>query len=191
MIAAIILAAGKSERMAQSKQLLDFGGAPMLATVAQKYFDAKISRVLVVVAPHADAVKNSLRDLPVEFVENYDASKGMFTSVQAGLRALDKKFDALVGLADQPSLSVETIQKISAAREKNEIVIPTRDGRGGHPVLICKKFFGEILSMSSALTLKHFVAAHPREVLRLEVADAGVVQDIDDWPSYQRELAKR
>ena len=142
-------------------------------------------------APHC-SVPAMLRDLPVEIVDNPNAACGMLSSVQAGLRALGGQDNALIGLCDQPSLAPETIQRIVMLQQRTGkgIIIPTHCGRGGHPILVCKRFFGEILSLPTSRTLKDFVRAHAREVLRMEVTDRGVTQDIDDWATYQREKAR-
>ncbi len=189
--AAIILASGASTRVEQPKQLLPFDGRPMLAAVIQRYLGAKLSRILVVVDSRATPVANLARNFPVHTVLNDYADDGMFSSVQAGLRAMKDGTDVFIGLCDQPLLASETINRLSAARRTGKgIIIPTHGGRGGHPILICKRFIPEILSMPVSRMLKDFVRAHPREVFRLEVADRGVVQDIDDWATYQREIKR-
>lgn len=187
-VSVLILAAGVSARMGRAKQLMPFGGRPMLGAVISRYLAAAcVRRVLVVVNPSAPVITRTLSEYPVQFVPNPFTERGMFSSVQAGLRAAGQLDELLIGLCDQPSLSPYSIARIvRVAKESGkEIVIPTFGGRGGHPIFVCKRFVPEILSMPVTLTLKRFVAAHRNKTLRVALNDAGVVQDLDDPLSYQ------
>jgi hypothetical protein len=44
--------------------------------------------------------------------------------------------------------------------------------------------------MDESLTLKHFFANHPKDIARSPVPDEGVLVDIDDRATYERELRR-
>lgn len=114
----------------------------------------------------------------------------MFTSVQAGLRALPAETKlVLLGLCDQPRLKRTTVEKL-AAEFAGKILVPSFKGRQGHPLLFDAWYVPEILALDETLTLKHFLANHPDEIARLPVDDEGCLIDIDDRASYEREVRR-
>jgi molybdenum cofactor cytidylyltransferase len=76
------------------------------------------------------------------------------------------------------------------AEFKGGILVPSFNGRQGHPLLFAAQYVPEILTMDESLTLKHFLANHPDDLKRLLVEDEGGLVDIDDRASYERELRR-
>lgn len=188
MNVAIILAAGESRRMGVSKQLLPFAGKPMLECVIDAFTTPKVDEILVVLGYRADAIARHLGR--ARRVDNPDYKAGMFTSVQAGLRELPAGTKlVLLGLCDQPRLQCATVEKL-IGRFAGKILIPTFNGRQGHPLMFEARYAKEILALEEGLTLKHFLASHPDEITRSPVSDEGVLIDIDDRATYERELRR-
>ena len=211
MNVAVILAAGESRRMGEPKQLLPFAGKTMLECVIDAFDSPKIDEILVVLGykaqeiaakfregkapaePHGGTARREARPPRLKIVTNAGWKAGMFTSVQAGVRALPAKTKlVLIGLCDQPRLQRATVEKLvdTFHAGKHTILIPSHSGRQGHPLLCAAKYGREIAGMEASLTLKHFLAQHPDEIARLVVDDEGVLVDIDDRATYERE-AKR
>ena len=183
MKVAIILAAGESRRMGEPKQLLPFAGKPMLQCVIDAF---DVDETLVVLGYRADEIAGRIRGARV--VRNPDYARGMFSSVQTGLRGLPAGTKlVLLALADQPQLRRATVERL-IAEFKGGILVPSYNGRQGHPLLFAARYVPEILAMDESLTLKHFLAHHPDEIERLVVEDEGVWVDIDDRATYDREL---
>src|SRR5437667_3270991 len=106
LIAAIVLAAGKSERMGSPKALLRFGGQTFLERILSTVEQSKIDTVRVVVGRHRDEIARAMPGLP--FVFNPDYEQGMSTSIQAGIRALPPETEAAVLLlVDHPLVRPE------------------------------------------------------------------------------------
>jgi molybdenum cofactor cytidylyltransferase len=208
MNVAIILAAGESRRMGQPKQLLPFGNKTMLECVIDAFRSPKIDEIVVVLghnaeeiagkikggrglsAPTRPAAHREVRPPKLRIVRNPRYQQGMFTSVQTGLRGLPKQATlVLVAVCDQPRLERETVEDLIDQFEKgrHEILIPVYGGRQGHPLLFRAAYAREILAMSESLTLKHFLASHAGDIARLPVEDEGVLIDIDDRETYERE----
>jgi molybdenum cofactor cytidylyltransferase len=215
MNAAIILAAGESRRMGQPKQLLPFDGKTMLECVIDAFRSPRVDEIIVVLGHKAEQIEAKLvgqaprgsgvhaatgsasRDIKVaptfRTVRNPHYQQGMFTSVQAGLRALPKQATlVMVALCDQPRLRRETVEKLIGEFEKKQhkILIPIYEGRQGHPLLFRSGYAKEILALNESMTLKHFLAAHAGDIARLPVADEGVLIDIDDRETYEREMRR-
>lgn len=191
MNVAVILAAGESRRMGKPKQLLPFGSRTMLQSVIDAFTTPKVDQILVVLGHKADEIAPTIRGATT--VPNPHYRRGMFSSVQAGLRALPAKTKlVLIALCDQPRLQRATVETLvdKFHKERHKILVPSLRGRQGHPLLFSARYVPEILAMDESLTLKHFLANHPDELARLVVEDEGVLLDIDDRETYERELNK-
>src|SRR5215470_15636112 len=87
-LSAIILAAGAASRMGRPKQLLDWGGRPLVRVAAETALAAGLDQVVVVVGHARDAVAAALDGLPLRLVDNPAYAEGQSTSLRAGIAAL-------------------------------------------------------------------------------------------------------
>ncbi len=196
MNVAIILAAGESRRMGQPKQLLPFAGTTMLECVIDALQSPRVDEIRVVLGYKADEIAAKIGSqagtlAPLKVVRNERYQRGMFTSMQAGLRDLPKGTKmVMLAVCDQPRLKRETVETLieKFENERHKILIPSYNGRQGHPPLLRAEYAKEILAMDESMTLKHFYAAHADDIARLVVDDEGVLIDIDDRETYEREL---
>jgi molybdenum cofactor cytidylyltransferase len=111
----------------------------------------------------------------------------MGTSIVRGIEAISEQADCVVvALVDHPAVPPHVVTNlIMKWREGVRLVIPTWDGRGGHPILIDCGFRSELLRLDPNRGLKSLFDAHPNEVLRLPVDSPYVAQDIDTWDDYR------
>src|SRR5438128_1612854 len=140
-IAAVVLAAGLSARMGRPKSLLPLGGKPLLAHVIEAIVSAGGIEPMVVVTGHAaDDVEKILQSFSVHPVHNPAyASGGMLSSIQVGVAAVMGKADAFfVVLGDQPMVRPATLAAMTDAWRQNRprVLLPTHDGKHGHPILL-------------------------------------------------------
>ena len=187
-IAAIVLAAGMSTRMGSLKQLLPWKNGTILGSTIDLYTGGMIDKTIVVVGYCAAEILNFLEGKPVEWVINEDYQTGMASSLRKGISALGDETDAcLIGLGDTPLLNRATIASIIKAYKnyQNKIVVPFYKGKKGHPILITKDFFPELLAVQGDIGARTVLKNHWEEVLRLDVEDAGVIIDLDTPESYQ------
>ena len=107
-IAGLVLAGGRSSRMAPRNKLLEtVGGEPMVRHVAATALAGGAQPVIVVTGHEAAAVAAALRGLAVTIVANPDYADGLSTSLRAGLRALPQGIDgALILLGDMPEVEI-------------------------------------------------------------------------------------
>ena len=203
VVAAVVIAAGASSRMGRPKALLPLRGRTFVARIAAAARAGGASTVLVVVGPpHGEAVRARLPE-GVRATWNADPTRGMLSSVQVGIAALEEDVDAaLVWPVDTPLVWISTVRRIlgagtardghdvTAVRDaaRGRLVVPTTDQGGGHPVLIGRRFFDEIaaLPLDGAGGLRGLMSAHASDVERLAVADPGVRADVDTPEDYQR-----
>jgi len=178
-----VLAAGSSSRMGRPKATLTTGpaGRTFVGAILETLVAAGVSDVRVVVAPGQGG-------LTEDGVANSDPSAGMLSSVQCGLRAFRQQPDAvLVWPVDHPLVKVESLAAMIAAyREINPpVVVPTFEGRRGHPVLFAARLIPELLGADPSRGAREVVHAHD-DRLELATNDPGVIEDIDTPEDYER-----
>lgn len=183
-IAAIVLAAGRSRRMGTvNKLLIGVDGKPMVRHAVDAALAAGLTPVIVVTGHERDKVTAALSGLPVTLVDNQDYAEGLSTSLRAGLDALPPEAEAaLICLADMPKVSAAELKRLTGAfdpREGRAIVVPTRHGKRGNPVLWARQFFAEMRAVAGDVGARHLIGAYPELVAEIEMEGEGVLTDID------------
>ena len=155
MITAIVPAAGLSTRMGGdvSKPLLPWGKGTVIEQVVSTVFAAGVSDVVVVTGHRRGAIQAALAAYPVRCVFNPAYANGeMLASLQAGLRAVPPEHaGALLALADQPQMKPEIVTKVLQAFANGgnqSIVVPSYQMRRGHPILLPRWLWQEVLDLS-------------------------------------------
>ncbi len=188
-IAAIILAAGSATRMGRPKQLLDWGGRPLVRVVAEQALAASLGQVLVVVGAARDAVTAALEGLPLRIVANPDYAIGQSTSLRAGVAALGPDVAAaLVMLGDQPFVRPAILGRIVAEWRSSgaSIVAPVYAGQRGNPVLFARAVFPELLTIAGDQGARGVLAADPARIRLVAFDDDRPLADIDTPDDYER-----
>jgi molybdenum cofactor cytidylyltransferase len=186
-VAAVILAAGGSQRMGRPKQLLPVGGMPMIRRVAEAVCAAVLAQVVVVVGAAADQVRPAIEDLPISVVHNPHWADGMSTSLQAGIAALRSDIQAaVVVLADQPRLTPGLVRQLVDCylSSSASIVVPVFHGQRGNPVLFDRRLFPDLLRLEGDSGGRALFPRYERDLHYLDVEDKAVLLDIDDWADY-------
>lgn len=189
-VAAVILAAGKSSRMGEPKQLLRLGETTMLGQTIDNVRRSVLREIILVLGGSAEAI---LRDLTrkegLKVVDNPSWQQGMATSLRAGLSAVGPETEAaLIILADQPFVRPETFNRLAGhyGRSRAQIVIPTHRGIRGNPVLLDRSVFPEVMALAGDVGCRAIFGNHPQGIAKLEVEDEGILLDIDNQGDYER-----
>jgi molybdenum cofactor cytidylyltransferase len=153
--------------------------------------DSGASPVIVVTGGAHDKVADALRNIPaiVEHNELY-AETEMLQSLQLGLSALPDDVDAsLVVLGDQPQIDGDVVRGVILRfiLLHSPLVVPSYQMRRGHPWLVARKFWSEILQMGRDETLRNFLASHAQGIDYLIVDTPAILSDLDTPQDYQRE----
>ena len=183
-IGALLLAAGQSRRMGGPNKLLaEVDGAPMVAYVARRLLASRARPIIAVLGNQADTVEAALGKLPVERVRNPEFAGGLSTSLKRGIAALPPDLEgALICLGDMPLISGRHIDRLIAAfnpLEGRAIIVPTRRGKRGNPVLWSKRFFPEMAELAGDVGAKHLIGEHAELVAEVEMDDDAILVDID------------
>ncbi|MGA2632120.1 MAG: nucleotidyltransferase family protein [Terriglobia bacterium] len=190
MIAGLILAAGESSRMGRDKALLIYCGQTFLETIIAMLREAGIDRIAVVLGHHAEEIRQAANLAEVEVVINPEYRRGQTSSLQAGLRALDQpNLEGLVlCLVDHPTATSTTVRKLveSFRLSRAPVVIPTHQVQRGHPVLISRTLFDELLNLGPEQGANLVVHNYRDRTSFVEVDDGGILLDVDDDVAYRR-----
>ncbi len=137
--AAVVLAAGGSTRLRRPKQLLTRDGETLVHRAARLALASGAARVLVIVGAHADALREAVRDLPVECHDNAAWASGLGSSVGVAAAALAAHDGpTLLLVCDQPALDEAHLRVLlDAACGSASACAATRlDLRLGIPVVV-------------------------------------------------------
>ncbi len=192
MVPGVILAAGKSTRMGRSKATLDLGkGETFLTRLVRSLRDGGVEDIVVVVGHEPQLIGESLEclDIPLRIALNPDYESGQFSSVLAGLRAVDHPgvTGMLLTLVDIPLASAATVRAVLDRHRRTNapVVRPVSRGRHGHPIVIHRSLFSLVRSGDPASGLKPVVRAHVSAEGDVEVDDEGAFTDVDTPEEYE------
>jgi molybdenum cofactor cytidylyltransferase len=192
MIAAIILAAGMSKRMGQPKLLLPWEGTTVLGKVIKTFKQAGIEYILVVTGGDRELVETNLTELATQFptrsVFNPEfAQAEMLSSLQRGLAALPSEAEAaLIGLGDQPQVQARTVRRVCAAFVKSgaPLVVPSYQLRRGHPWLVARSLWGELIKLPPSQSPRSFLQRHASDIYYVNIDTPSILEDLDTPEDY-------
>ncbi len=191
-VPALLLAAGLSSRMGSFKPVLELGGEKLVVRVIRSLLESgRVSEVIVVTGHQREKVEEAVGSMErVSCVFNPDFAAGeMVSSVRVGLGTIQRKGVGAVVLsfADQPAVASQTVTRIIGMMSPDApLVIPTFGGKRGHPLLLSRELFGEILQLRPDETLRTVVHRHLQRAALIEVNDASILEDLDTPGDFER-----
>jgi CTP:molybdopterin cytidylyltransferase MocA len=188
-INSVVLAAGLSGRMGKFKPLLEYRGKSFIQNIVIK-LNSVCDKTIIVTGFKSNEVEENVIQLrlkgKIEYVFNRKYEKGMFTSLQAGLRAAKNPDWVLYHFVDQPGLPekfyTDFIEQID---DKYSWIQPSFKKQNGHPILIHKSLFDLILKASPDSSLRE-ISKNP--VVNKKFWDCEyeeIFQDIDTDEDYR------
>jgi molybdenum cofactor cytidylyltransferase len=186
-ISILILAAGASSRMGQPKQLLGWGGIPLVRLVAMQALALHPFEVVVVTGASHPAVSSAVAELALRVIENPEYAAGQSTSLRCGIQALSSAADAvLVLLGDTPFVTSALMQQLIDAATSNDlpIVAPRYRGTRGNPVLFRRPLFEALARIEGDQGARTILAAHPDQIQYVDIDDDRPLIDIDTPELY-------
>jgi molybdenum cofactor cytidylyltransferase len=195
MIFALIPAAGLSSRMGRPKLTLPLGDGTVLGHVLEALRRARIEHILVVVGPRVPELVTLARAAGVAVLSLPDETVDMRSTIEHGLGWLEAQFHPghndnwLLMPADHPALSAGVVLGLVRAREGNpaySIVVPTFQGRRGHPVLLGWEHVEAIRKLPAGQGLNIYLRKHAGVTLEVTVDSADILDDLDTPEDYER-----
>ena len=203
MIAAIVLAAGRSSRFdpagLRHKLLARVDGEALVRRSVRGAAGAPVDEVNVVVGPgeRGAAIAAALVGLAVSVVVNADERRGLAASIRTGIAAVADRADAVViVLGDQPFVPPEAYAAVVAAwtRSAAPIVVPSYRGTRGHPVLFARSVYDELSELAGDVGAREVIGRSPERVHVVELQlppprDVDTLADLDELRAPARTTA--
>jgi molybdenum cofactor cytidylyltransferase len=183
MLAAVILSGGESRRMGSPKALLPYQGRPFLEHLLEVTAHPKIGVRRIVLGAHAGPILKALNIHPDEVVVNEQWEKGQLSSIHAALHSLPPGTDGmLLCLVDHPLVSATLVGDLIVRfyAQQKLIVVPTYNGKRGHPVIFSSRLYGELLAAPLEVGARAVVRAHASEVEEVPTNEEGTVLNLND-----------
>ena len=184
----LVLAAGKSSRLGQPKQLLEYRGRTLLDNTLDVARSCGFDQLIVALGGAAVEVRDHVDLSGCEVVDNVHYTTGCSSSIVAALGSIDERAEAMVLLlGDQPDVSPVSVNALLAAAEAGPDAIAVchyDDGRG-HPFWFARSTFGALTELHGDKAVWKMI-----ESGRWPVADVAipgdVPLDVDTWGDYEK-----
>ena len=168
--------------------LLKVGNIPIIRRIILTLQQAGVFPIVIVTKPEEEEVIHQVAQLGVVFIQDEDAENSqMFTSVKRGLSYLKGKCDRVVFTpVNTPMFSAQTL--LILLKSPAQIVKPTYQGRGGHPLILDSSVIEQILAYDGPDGLRGAIKACKGQNETIEVQDAGVLVNIHNATELQQHL---
>jgi molybdenum cofactor cytidylyltransferase len=191
LVSAILLAAGKSERMGQNKLLLPFGGRTVIQRTLDSLLASRAGEVIVVLGNKAQEINASIGSRRALVVLNPNFARGMSTSLITGLGMVSNQVKfVIIALGDQPLITPRVYNQLieAALSTQKGIILPVYKGERGNPIVISTRYRAEILKQTGDIGGRELLKQYPEDVLEVPVECEGVVVNINTKEEYERRL---
>lgn len=176
----LVLAAGRSRRFGSDKRcaLLPSGRSLLQGSIENAV--GVVDELWVVLRDDDDPASLGVSD-KVRIVRSPDADFGMGRSFAAGIAALQSTdADAVaVLLADMPWIGKDVLTDLVSMADPERIALPRYQGQRGHPVIIGRRFWPELLQLTGDQGARAVIAGHAERLDVLECDHSGVLRDAD------------
>jgi molybdenum cofactor cytidylyltransferase len=181
-IAAVILAAGESTRMAPRNKLLELlDGKAIVTHATEAAIASGADPVVVITRFAAPRVAEAVRHKKVVLALNPAFEQGLSASLGAGVAALPSDIEgALICLGDMPNVGASVLRALMAAFSgSSKICVPAHHGRRGNPVLWGRDYFAEMMQLAGDVGAKGLLMRHADHIVEVEVGSDGIFEDVD------------
>lgn len=182
-VQAVVLAAGRSQRMGQNKLLLPLAGKPLLAHAVDAALGSRAAAVWVVLGRDADQVGQALGDRPVHVLYNPHWPAGQASSLQIALSTLPPQSAGALFLAgDMPHVPPEHLDRM-VERFRNG---PTVVWSGGHsrrsiPALFGRESWPALMALQGDVGGRALAGRFDEATVAIAPSMLGDVDTVEDY----------
>ena len=174
---AVLLAAGRGERMGgPNKLLVEFAGKPLVRHALDALAASRVRATVAVVGHERERMEAALRGSRVRIVANPDYATGLASSLKAGVGALPPDAaGALVALGDMPGLRTQDVDRLVDVfvRAKGAAIVrATHLGKRGNPLILPRALFGAVATLAGDVGARHLVETSGVEIVDIEIGEA-------------------
>lgn len=188
-ISAIILSAGKSERMGVPKFSLRYDTeTTFLEKLISEYHSFGCNEIIVVLNETSAVLYHQLKlSVPsnVKVVVNLHPEWERFYSLKLAALALNEEKPVFVSNIDNPFLNQETLDILFKKVDNFDYISPSFNEKGGHPFLLSAKVINELKTeKQDQIHLKEFLGKYSKKLE--EVNDEKILLNINTMEDYSR-----
>ncbi len=178
--AAVLLAAGVSERLGQPKQLLRRAGETLLHRMARLAASTGPFALVIALPAHAHAMAEMLRDISGLEIVHPEPGQGMGASLQAAAASVKGCSRVLVLGCDQPALESPHLHALldGATHSESGCAATVLSGTVGVPAVVPGNWFEELDGVPGNVGFRERLRTLPRQHLAL-IHAPGLALDID------------
>ena len=188
-VAAILLAAGESQRMGSPKPLLAWHGATLIEYQVAQLREAGVNDIIAVVGHRAEDVLPLVTAAGARGIVNEAYQEGRASSLRAGAAAIEGAKTVVVLSVDQPRPAAVTRRLL--AEHTSGITVPSHGGRQGHPVVLDGALLPELREVNEATKgLRAVLARHAADVHEVPFDSPAVLLDLNTPEDYQQAVAR-
>ena len=188
----LLLAAGQSRRMRGRDKLMEpIEGQTLLRRMAGRAVAAGLGPVYVALPPPPHPRYGTLSGLDLTPVEVPDAAEGMSASLRRALAVLPSAVPAaMILLADLPDLTSQDLRTVAQAVQlgsPHQIWRGAARGRPGHPVVIARPLFAQLMTLSGDTGAQPVLQANRSKMALVSLPGNHALNDLDtpeawaDW----------
>jgi CTP:molybdopterin cytidylyltransferase MocA len=186
---AIILAAGKSERLGFPKLSLKYDDKKIfIEHVVNEYLEFSCTEIILVLNEIGNKylIDNQIRfNENVKIIINEHPDWHRFYSLKIGARSLNNIHAVFVHNVDNPFVNIKVLKELINCSEKADYLSPEYEGKGGHPFLISKNIVQELRSIEeNQMHLKEFLNQFFK--MKVKVDDEKVLVNINTLEEYEK-----
>lgn len=177
--------------MGRPKLTLPWGDTTVIGQVIGVLMQGGVEQVVVVTGGSEADVSPLARALGARTVLNPRYTEDdMIYSVQTGLQELEEGTEAsLIALGDQPQIESQVVRSLVVLYRETraQLIIPSYQMRRGHPWLVGRAYWDELLTTKAPATLRDFLEAHAGEITYVTVTTRSILMDLDTPEDYYRQ----
>ena len=190
-VSAIILSAGKSERIKFPKAFLRFNSNfSFLGHLLSTYEESNLREIVVVLNKDIEDAAGKIlfpfsRTSNVTRVINNHPEKGRFNSIRFASYVLNRKSPAFIQNIDSPFITHDLIEQMISKLQKGSYVAPVCNERRGHPVLLSPEILDHIRKIKDTDTnLRDILKLY--KCIELETTDDRIHANINTEAEYRK-----
>tara|TARA_B100000029_G_scaffold145921_1_gene141247 strand:+ start:891 stop:1460 length:570 start_codon:yes stop_codon:yes gene_type:complete len=182
MISAILLAAGKSERMNNENKLLKkINDISLVSHSIKNILASSIDELIIVLGFQKEKIENVIeKNKKIKIVINEKYENGMSSSIITGLNNLSKNTEAFfICLSDMPFVSKKVYNKLILNKNYKDIIVPTYKKQQGNPVLFSINMKKQIMNIKGDSGAKKILELNKDKILNIEIDHSGIIQNFN------------
>lgn len=186
---ALILAAGLSRRMGRPKTWVDIGGRPAIERIVSSCRAAGMDRICIVAGSDHPEISARLELDAADVVHNPEPERGQTLSIRLGVERVGE-VDLCLFPVDHAFVRLETVDELCRSfrerAEEIEIVVPSCEGRRGHPAFFSARVAREFARLGENDPAHLVVRRSSSRVDHHLVSDAAIYLDFDTPEDLER-----